>query len=590
MTAPAQDYAIGIPPRTELEMARQLFDDLERARSTMVPWWRDLSRFFAPRAQRIDVQAENRGNLLNRHIVDERAVFARRTLAAGLHWGVTNPSREWMQLTVPDPDLAELAAVKEWLFTVNSRMFTVLGRSNFYHAQAGANEDWITYATSAYLVEEDERDIIRCVLFPVGSYAIGDDARGEVTSFSRRFQLTVRQLLEQFGRPRPDGRVDLSPFSQHVRDCVKRGSLEEKIEVCHLITPNAEFDGVREATAAKRYASYYWEYGQRPHERAQEFLRKDGYDEWPVIVDRWRRVAGEPWGIDCPAMQVLGTAKSLQLVESKALKLLDKAVDPPLVGPSSLQNKRVSLLPGDVTTDDDRDKQLRAIHEVNLAALRAVTEKQVDMRQRIDDAFYVNLMTFVLSLAGKGDRTAREIEEGSQEKYLVLGTVLESKNAEFSRLVDRVFAIMQRRGLIPEAPEVLAGVPLKVQYTSIMAQAQQAVGLGNIERFGYWLAEMVKATGDPSMALKVDLQQMVDEVSVRSGLPPRLVRSDEAVQAIEAAQAEAMQAQQRAEQAALESTAARNLAASDTSGKNALTDLLAAGENSLAGAVTGGRR
>ena len=588
MTAPGFDYAIGIPPRTELEMARQLFDDLERARSTMVPWWRDVSRFFAPRAQRIDVQSENRGNFLNRHIIDERGVFARRTLAAGLHWGVTNPSREWFQLTVPDPDLSELPHIKAWLYTVNHRMFTVLGRSNFYDMQAGANEDWITYATAAYLVEEDERDIIRCVPFAIGSYAIGDDARGEVTSFSRRFQLTVRQLLEQFGERGPTG-YRMEKFSQHVRDSVKRGNLEEKVEVCHLITPNAEFDGVREATEAKPFASYYWEYGQRPQDKAQEFLRKDGYDEWPVMVFRWRRVPGEAWGIDCPAMQVLGTAKSLQLVESKALKLLDKAVDPPLVGPSSLQNKRVSLLPGDITTDDDRDKQLRAIHDVNLAAISAVTEKQVEMRQRIDDAFYVNLMTFVLSLQGRGDRTAREIEEGSQEKYLVLGTVLESANGTFSRLVDRVFAIMVRRGLIPPAPEELAGVPLQTRYTSIMAQAQQAVGLSNIERFGYWLAEMVKATGDTGMALKVDLQQMVDEVGQRSGLPPRIVRSDEDVEAIEAAQAEAANAMREAEQASLEADAANKLAGADTSGKNALTDLLAASNNSLPAQVTGGR-
>lgn len=587
MTAPAYDYTTGAPPRTELETCRVIFDDLERARSTMVPWWRELSRFFSPRAQRIDQTAENRGNFLNRHIIDERAVFARRTLAAGLHWGVTNPSREWFQLAVPDPEMAENAAVKEWLYTVNTRIQTVLSRSNFYHTQAGANEDWITYATSAYLVEEDDEDVIRCVPFAIGSYAIGDDARQQVTTFSRRFQFTVRQLLEQFGVRTATG-YDLRKFSQHVRDCVVRKAWEEKVEVCHLVCPNPDFDGIRLVTEAKRFASYYWEYGMRPESKAQEFLRKDGYDEWPLVVFRWRRVPGEVWGIDCPAMQVLGTVKSSQTVESKALKLLDKAVDPPLVGPASLMNKRVSLLPGDLTTDDDRDKQLRAIHEVQLAALQAVTEKQADMRERIDDAFYTRLMMFVLSLQGKGDRTAREIEEGSQEKYLVLGTVLESANGEFSRLIDRVFAIMVRRGMIPPAPEELAGQPLKVEYTSIMAQAQKAVGLSNIERFGYWLAEMVKATGDPRMALKVDLQQMVDEVGARSGLPPKLVRSDEDVRAIEDAQAEAENQMRQAEQAKLEADAAHKLAGADTTGKNALTDLLAASGNSLGARVTGG--
>ena len=577
MTAPAPDYTLGVPPRTELELARQQFEDLERSRSSMVPWWRELSRFFAPRAQRFDQQAENRGNFLNRHILDERAIDARRTCAAGLYWGVTNPSREWIQLTVPDPTLRELDDVKEWLFEVNTRLYTVLGGSNFYLTQAGANEDWITYATAAYLVEEDERDIIRCVPFAVGSYGISDNARDEVTTFCRRFQLTIRQLLEQFGERDGTGKVRVEKFSQHVRDCLKRGSLEEKVEVCHLITPNAEFDGVREATEAKQFASYYWEYGVKPEQKAQEFLRKDGYAEWPVMVFRWRRVAGEAWGSDCPAMQVLGTNKSLQAVESKSLKLVDKAVDPPLVGPSSLQNKRVSLLPGDITTDDDREKQLRAIHTVDLTALQAVTLKQEEMRARIDDAFYVRLMTFILSMQGKGQRTAEEIREGSQEKYLVLGPVIESANGEYSRLVDRVFAIMVRRGLIPPAPESLAGLPLKVEYTSIMAQAQKAVGLANIERFGYWLADMVKATGDPRMALKVDLQQMVDEVGLRSGLPPRVVRSDDAVAEIEAAADAAAAEQARVEQGALEARAAKDLAAAPMGNDTALDRVVQAG-------------
>ena len=132
-------------------------------------------------------------------------------------------------------------------------------------------------------------------------------------------------------------------------------------------------------------------------------------------------------------------------------------------------------------------------------------------------------------------------------------------------------------------------MPLQTRYTSIMAQAQQAVGLSNIERFGYWLAEMVKATGDTRMALKVDMQQMVDEVGQRSGLPPRIVRSDEDVEAIEAAQAEAANAMREAEQAKLEADAANKLAGADTSGKNALTDLLAASNNSLPAQVTGGR-
>jgi Xaa-Pro aminopeptidase len=155
--------------------------------------------------------------------------------------------------------------------------------------------------------------------------------------------------------------------------------------------------------------------------------------------------------------------------------------------------------------------------------------------------------------------------------------------------VDRVFAIMLRRGLIPPPPPALQGMALKVEYTSIMAQAQKSVGLSNVERFLLTVGNLMQLTGDQSIGMKVDWEQAVDEIAIRSGLPPRVVRSDEDVAEIREAQAEQARAMQAAQMAETESKAARNLAAADTGGDNALTRVLAAGENSLPAQVSGGR-
>jgi hypothetical protein len=154
-----------------------------------------------------------------------------------------------------------------------------------------------------------------------------------------------------------------------------------------------------------------------------------------------------------------------------------------------------------------------------------------------------------------------------------LGTVLESFNGTFSQLIDRVFAIMLRRGLIPEPPEVLAGSALKVEYTSIMAQAQKSVGLSNIERFLVTIANLMKLSGSAEMGLKVDWEQAVDELGIRSGIPPRVVRSDEDVARDKRAAAQAQNEMRQAEVAKLEAGAARDLAQSPTDGDNALTQL-----------------
>ena len=343
---------------------------------------------------------------------------------------------------------------------------------------------------------------------------------------------------------------------------------------------------MRETPDAKRWASYYYEQGARPVGEQEQFLAKEGYDEWPVMVFRWRKVPDDPFGVDCPAMNILGTNKSAQKVESKALKLVDKAVDPALVGPSSLANKRVSLLPGDITTDDDRDRQLRPIHEVQLAGLQAVRDAQADMRARIHDAFYTRLMMFVVNDTRSDRPTAREVEEGSQEKYLVLGTVLESFNRTLSLVIDRVFAIMVRKGLIPPPPEALSGMELKVEYTSIMAQAQKSVGLANIKDFLYTVAELAKITGDPGVMTKVDWIQSVDEIALRSGLPPRMVKTDEVVEEEQAAQAQAMAEERKVAMAEQEAKAVKNLATSPTGQNTALDAVLQSSKGgSLSGAV-----
>ena len=44
-------------------------------------------------------------------------------------------------------------------------------------------------------------------------------------------------------------------------------------------------------------------------------------------------------------------------------------------------------------------------------------------------------------------------------------------------LIDRTFAIMLRVGLIPPPPQQLQGQSIKVEYTSILAQAQKLLGI-----------------------------------------------------------------------------------------------------------------
>ena len=49
---------------------------------------------------------------------------------------------------------------------------------------------------------DDDQDIIRTQMFPIGSYHLANSARGSVDTCFRKFSMTVRQLVAEFGLDR----------------------------------------------------------------------------------------------------------------------------------------------------------------------------------------------------------------------------------------------------------------------------------------------------------------------------------------------------------------------------------------------------
>ena len=127
-------------------------------------------------------------------------------------------------------------------------------------------------------------------------------------------------------------------------------------------------------------------------------------------------------------------------------------------------------------------------------------------------------------------------------------------------------------GLIPEAPKELHGVPLKVEYISVMAQAQKLIGIEAVERFSGFVGQV--AQRDPSAADNVDVDQMIEVYGEMTGIPPGIIRPEDQVQAIRQQRQQAQQAQQQQAQIAQQAQTAQTLSKTDTGGNNALTQLL----------------
>jgi hypothetical protein len=118
----------------------------------------------------------------------------------------------------------------------------------------------------------------------------------------------------------------------------------------------------------------------------------------------------------------------------------------------------------------------------------------------------------------------------------------------------------------------LEGQDLKVEFVSMLAQAQRAVGLGGIDRLLGTVGGIAQLK--PEVLDKLDTDQMVDAYSEMLGVDPDLIVADENVAMIRQERAQQMAAQQQAAAAPAMADTAKTMSDTDTEGKNALTDAM----------------
>ncbi len=540
--------------------------ELKQERNTFIAHWRELGDYLAPRTSKFLTIDKNQGQKANDKIINSTGTTAHRTLKNGMMAGVTSPARPWFRLTTPDAALMESAAVKQWLFLVESKMRVIFARSNFYNTLPPVYGSLGGYGTAAMAITEDDDTVIRCESFPVGSFCIALDETGRCDTFLQEFSMTVRQLVAMFG---------MENCSDQVQQSCKSGKLEQQIEVIYLVEKNLDRDCCKLDSKNKPFRSVYWESGKAN----EKLLRESGYDEFPVMAPRWDVFDNNDVYGYSPGMDSLGDIKQLQLMERRKAEAIDKLVRPPMLADASLRTERTSILPGDVTYIDNlaagQHAGFRPAYEIN-PRIGELMQEIAKVEARIRHGFFEDLMQMFAS-SDDPSMTAREVEERHQEKLLILGPVLERLNCELlDPAIDRTFAIMMRKGLLPKPPQELEGQDLKVEYISIMAQAQKLIGVANMQQFFGFVGNLSQLKG-PQVLDKVDFDEAIDAFASMQGIPPTIIVAEDQVQASRAAAAKAEQAQKMQQSMpaiAQGATAAKTLSETPIGNTTALQRLL----------------
>lgn len=521
------------------QLNKQL-SQLKAERLSFEPHWRELSDFTRPRSTRFTASEVNRGDRRNSKIIDPAAVMAARTLSSGMMSGITSPARPWFRLATPDRDLMDYGPVKLWLETVEQRMNEVFNRSNLYQSLPLMYEDLGTFATGAMAVVADQQRVIRTVPFPTGSFYIANGADLSVDTAVREFSMTVRQVITEFG---------MDAVSDTVKSQWNSGQYGQWVNVVHAVYPNLDRQTGKLEAKHKAYKSVYYEATSTD----DKLLRESGYDEFPIMAPRWEVNGEDVYGSSCPGMVALGSVKALQLLQRRKAQMIDKITNPPLQAPASIKSQRISTIPGGINylPMADVNNQIKPLFQIPANGTNGLLEDIQDTRQIIDHAYFVDLFRMMQTVNTRS-MPVEAVAEMREEKLLMLGPVLQRLDSELlDKLINRTFSVMAENNLLPVPPDEMQGMQLKVEYISVMAQAQKAIGVSSIERF----IGLTSGIGQfkPDALDKINVDETIDAYAASIGVPPSVVATNEQVAQIreQRAQKQAMAQQMQMAQAAV---------------------------------------
>jgi hypothetical protein len=533
-------------------------------RSSWIDHWREISEVMLPRNGRFLVTDRNRGGKVHNSIYDSTATKALRTLAAGLMAGMTSPARPWFRLTTTDPKMAESSDVKLWLDDVTQLMRDIFNKSNFYRALHALYEELGAFGTAATVILPDYHNVIHAHPLTVGEYAIATDARGVVNTLYREFEMTVAQLVGEFG---------LDNCSPQVKNLFDQGKgLDSWVRVVHAIEPRKDRNPNLRDAKNMAFMDCYYEAGRS--DLGDKFLREGGFKRFNVLAPRWQTIGGDIYG-SSPGQDALGDVKQLQHQQLRKGQAIDYQTKPPMQGPGNLKNNPMSMLPGGMSYFDMAGAQggAKPLFEARLDLSHLLMDIQ-DVRERVKGAFYADLFMMIANDERSGI-TAREIAERHEEKLLMLGPVLERLHNELlGPAIDITFDRMMETGIVPPPPRELQGQDLNVQFVSVLAQAQRAVGVQSTDRLLGFVANIAATKQDPSAWDLLDTDKMTEDYGDMLGTDPQYIVPKEKVAQARDARAKQQAAMAQAAQAQQMADTAQKLGNTPTGGDNALGDLM----------------
>ncbi len=375
---------------------------------------------------------------------------------------------EWFKFSTGDDARDKRPANASVLKRLTQRMRNVIydKRSNWDLATGEADQDWVSVGNPVLSVEESAtRDYIVYRSWHPRDCAWLCDENGKPDTMFRKFRMTARNIRRKIERGAWAG-----PLPPEVQRASEREPSRE-FNLMHVLMPTDGLygDEIAELKRQKKpFLSIYIDLDN------QKYLNEAGANVWNYVVPRQRVFGDKPWGFSVYTMNGLQDAKMLQDMKLVVLEQGQKAVDPPIVGSSSIFSRDLNLFAGGFTEVDlEPDQKLGDAMEVldTGQRLNVGLELIADVKAGIAESLLLNkLMLPTL-------RDMREVEvmvrtEEFRRAALPFFKPIESQYHE--PLLSVTFQMMMNMRMIEadEIPRELQGQEITWKFTSPLNEAE----------------------------------------------------------------------------------------------------------------------
>jgi hypothetical protein len=329
-------------------------------------------------------------------------------------------------------------------------------------------------------------------------------------------------------------------------------------EFVHCVKPNGDY---REGMAGAEGMRYMSRYVSR---EGEVLLDDSGYRTMPYAVGRYVTGPREIYGRS-PAMEALADIKSLQEMEKTMLRMAHRMVDPPLILSEEGALNAFSVRPNALNYGYLREDGTPLVQPLIAGGNLPIGIEMSDQKRKaVNDSFLVTL--FQILVESPRVMTATEVMQRAQEKGALLGPTMGRQQSEFlGPIIDRELDLLSTAGALPLPPPqlmdyVMSGGEVLPKYTGPLARLMRAEEAAGILRTIEAILPVAQASGDMSVLRRINADQAVKVIAEANNVPAKALRTDDELEAMDAAQKEAAQMQQLLAAAPLAGQAAERFA------------------------------